>query len=61
MAGTFGINIEKYHKTITKMALGEKIIEVKIIEIEVEVETMTEIITGVTIEETVILVEIEVG
>ena len=43
------------------MTLGDKIIEVKIIEIEVEVETITETIKGMTTDGTIILAETEVG
>ena len=47
------------------MTLGEKVIEVKIIEIEVEVETVVKIIiekiTRMTTDGTVILAETEVG
>ena len=43
------------------MTLGQKIIEDRIIEIEVEVKTITETITGKTIDETIILAETEVG
>ena len=42
MAGILGKIIEGDHKTIIAMALGEKITEVKIIEIETKVETITE-------------------
>ena len=53
--------IEEDHKTITEMTLGEKITDIRIIEIEVIVEMITEIITGMTIDKTIILVETEVG
>ena len=61
MARSLGKIMERDCKTIREMTIGEKMIEVKIIEIEVEIETIIETITGMTIDGTIILAETEVG
>ena len=61
MARILGRIIVGDHKTITEMNLGEKIIEVKIIEIEVEVETIAGTIIGMTIDRTIHFAETEAG
>ena len=61
MARSLGRTIEGDHRTVTEMMWGVIAIEVKIIEIEAEAETVTETIIGMTIDGTIILVGIEVG
>ena len=60
MARILGRIIEGDHRAITEMDLEEIITEVKIIEIEVKVETDAETITEMIIDGTVILAGIEV-
>ena len=60
MTGILGNIIEGDCKTFIETTRGEKITEDKIIEIEVEVETIPEAITGMTIDGTIILVETDV-
>ena len=61
MARILGKIIEGACKATIEMTLGVEITEVKIIEIEVKVQTIPETITGMTIDGTIILAETEVG
>ena len=61
MARILGITIEGDHRAITEMVLGEIITEVKITEIKVKVEIDAETITDIIIDGTVILAGIKVG